>query len=112
MYCLPAGEDDALVEGVVTLWIDDAGVSQKIERIALGEEVTPQAPAGGITDLQFANQGAIVQSALFKIPECLRVPIKLSLVEGASLCQHGSRICRGLLLPQIGESLAKGQVPG
>src|SRR5262249_39507538 len=49
---LAAGEDDPLIEGVVALGVDEAGALQEIEGIALGEEVTPQASAGGITDLQ------------------------------------------------------------
>ena len=104
---LAAGEDDALIERVVAPGVDDSGVPQQIERIALGEEVTPQAPARGITDLKFANQGGVLQSALFQIAACLWVAIKLSLVEGASLSQHVSRIWRSLFLSQIGESLAE-----
>ena len=74
--------------------------------------VTPQAPAGGITDLQFADQSGVAQSALFQIPKCLRVAIELLLVESASLPQHRSRVCHGALLFEVGEALAEGQVLG
>ena len=108
---LAAGEDDALVEGVVALGVDEAGAPQQIEGIALGEEMTPQASAGGITDLQFPDQGGVVQSALFQIPPCLRVAIELPLVESGSLLEHGGRVGRrSTLLFEIGEALAKGQV--
>lgn len=109
---LAAWEYDALIQGIVALEIDNAGFPQQIERIALGNEVTPQARAGGIADLQFANQGDFVQSSLFEIPACFRVAIELTLIESARLPQHGGRICRSLSLFQIGESLAKGQVSG
>ena len=65
---LAAGEDDTPIEGVVALGVDKAGALQEIEGIALGEEVTPQASAGGITDLQLFDQGGVMQSALFQIP--------------------------------------------
>ena len=85
---LAAGEDDALVEGVAALGVDEAGALQQIEGIALGYEMTPQAPAGGIADPQFLDQGGIVQSALFKIPQRLGVAIELLLIESGSLLEH------------------------
>jgi len=45
---LAAREDDALIEGVVALGVDEAGAPQQLARVALGHEITPQAPAGGI----------------------------------------------------------------
>ena len=109
---LAAGEDDPLIEGVVALGVDEAGALQEIEGIALGEEVTPQASAGGITDLQLFDQGGVMQSALFQIPPCLRVAIELPLIESGSLPQSGSRVCRRALLFKVGEALAEGQVLG
>ena len=50
----------------MALGVDQAGVPQQIEGIALGEEMTPQVSAGGITDLQFLDQGGIVQSSLLR----------------------------------------------
>ena len=41
-----AGEEDALVEGVVTLEVNEASVPQPIEGITLRSEMTPQAPPG------------------------------------------------------------------
>src|SRR5208337_2726027 len=107
-----AGEDDALVEGVVALGVDETGVPQQIEGIALGKEVTPQAPAGGITDLQLPDQGRVVQSALFQILTCLRVVIELPLIESRSLPQHGGGVRQSALLFEIGEALAEGQALG
>src|SRR5256885_9347799 len=84
---LAAWEDYPLIEGVVTLGIDDTGAPQQVEGMALGEEVAPQASAWGITDLQFPDQGGVAQSALFQIPPCLRVAIELPLIERGSLPQ-------------------------
>lgn len=93
---LAAGEDDALIEGVVALGVEEASAPQQIEGIALGEEVTPQASAGSITDLQLPDQGRVAHSALFQIPLCLRVVIELLLIESRSLPQHGGGSARGL----------------
>ncbi len=107
-----AGEDDALIEGVVALRVDEAGAPQQIEGIALGYEVTSQAPPWGITDLQFPDQSGVAQSALFQVAPCLRVAIELPLIESASLPQHSGRVYRSALLFEVGEALAEGQVPG
>ena len=74
----------------------------------MGEEVTPQAPARGITDLQLPDQGRVVQSALFQIPPCLRVVIELPLIERGSKPQHGGGVCQSALLFEVGEALAEG----
>src|SRR5580692_11983457 len=50
---LAAREDDAPVEGVAALWVEQAETLQEIARIALSREMSAQAPAGGITDSQF-----------------------------------------------------------
>ncbi len=107
-----AGEDDALVEGVVALGVDEAGVLQQIEGVALGEEVTPQAPAGGITDLQLPDQGGVAHSALLQILPRLRVAIELLLIESGSLPQHGIGVRQSALLFEVGEALAEGEVLG
>jgi len=93
-----AGEDDALIEGIVTLGADETGAPQQIQGTALGEEVTPQAAAWGITDLQLFDQCGGVQSALFQIPLCLRVAIELLLVESGGALEHGGIGGRSTLL--------------
>jgi len=107
-----AGENDALVEGVVALGVDETGAPQEIEGLALGEKLTPQAPAGGITDLQLPDQGGVAQPALFQIPSCLWVAIELPLIESGSLLQHNGTVCRSAVLFKVGEALAEGQVLG
>jgi hypothetical protein len=89
---LAAREDDAPVEGIVTLRIEQTETLQEIARIALSGEMPAQAPTRGITDAQFFDQGKIVQSALFQIVQRLGVAIELLLVEGGSLLEHGRRI--------------------
>ena len=89
---LAAGEDDALVEGVVALRVEQAEALQEIEGIALGREMTAQAPARGIADPQFFDQGGIVQSALLQITQCLGVAIELLLIESGGLLEHGGRV--------------------
>src|SRR5215831_13616392 len=93
---LAAGEDDAPVEGVAALLGDEAETPLEIERITLSGEMTPQAPAGRIADLQFLDESRVVHSAPFKIPQCLRVAVELLLIESRSLLQHWAGSTRGL----------------
>ena len=108
---LVAGEDDAPVEGVVALPVNEAETPQKIARIPLSGEIASQAPARGIADPQFLDQGGVAQPALLKIAPRLRVAIELLLVESSSPLEHGGRIGGRNALPlEIGEALVKGQV--
>src|SRR6266853_879358 len=59
-----AREDDAPVESVAALWVEQAETLQEIARITLSGEMPAQAPTRGITDAQFFDQGKIVQSSL------------------------------------------------
>ena len=110
---LAAREDDAPVEGVAALWVEKAETLQQIARIALGREMTAQAPARGITDAQFFDQGRIAQSSLLKITQRLRVAIQLLLIEGSGLLEYISRVSgKSALLLEISDTLAKGQMTG
>src|SRR5689334_4826567 len=72
-----------------------------------------QAPAGGVANPQFLDRGWTVQSALLEIVECLRIAIKLVLIESGGLLQHRGRIDgRSTALLKVGEALAKRQVAG
>ena len=88
---LAAGEDDAPVESVMALRVDEAYLLQEIEGIALSGEMTPQIAAPGIADPEFLDESRIVYSALFEIPQRLRVVRKLALVESGSLLEDGGR---------------------
>jgi len=106
-----AGEDDAHVEGIVALRIEQAETLQAIERISLRGEMTTQVPAGGVADAQFSDQCGIVQSALLQIAQRLRVAIELLLIEGGGLLEHSSRVSgRSALLLEVGEALAERQM--
>ena len=83
-----AGEDDATVEGVAALRVDQANLAKKIERIALSGKMPTQASAGSIADPQLFDQCSIVQSASLKITQCLRVAIELLLIERGHLIKH------------------------
>ncbi len=110
---LAAREDDAPVEGVAALWVEKAETLQQIARIALGREMTAQAPARGITDAQFFDQGRIAQSSLLKITQRLRVAIQLLLIEGSGLLEYISRVSgRSALLLEVSDTLVKGQMTG
>src|SRR5437016_7526550 len=108
-----AREDDAPVESVAALWVEQAETLQEIARITLSGEMPAQAPTRGITDAQFFDQGEIVQSALLQIVQRLWVTIQLLLIEGSGLLEHISRVSeRNALLLEVSEALAKRQMAG
>lgn len=108
-----AGEDDAPVEGIVALRIEQAETLQEIARISLRGEMATQVPAGGVADAQFSDRGGIVQSALFQIVQRLRVANELLLIESGGLLEHSSRVgWRSTVLLEVREALAKGQMTG
>ncbi len=110
---LAAWEDDAPVEGVAPLRVEQTETPQEIERIALRREMTAQARAGGVADPQLFDRGGIVQSALPKIAQCLGVAIELLLIESGGLFEHGGRVgWRSALLLEVSEALAEGQMAG
>jgi hypothetical protein len=86
-----AGEDDAPVEGIVPLRIEQAETLQEIARISLRGEMATQVPARGVTDAQFSDQGGIVQSALLQIAQRLRVAIELWLARAPQQGQWEER---------------------
>ena len=110
---LAAREDDAPVESIAALRIEQAETPQELTRIALSREMTAQAPTRGISDPQFFDQGRIAQSSLLEIAPCLGVAIELLLIESGGLLQHGGRVsCKRTLLLEVSETLAEGQMTG
>jgi hypothetical protein len=108
-----AREDDAPVESVAALWVEQAETLQEIARITLSGEMPAQAPTRGITDAQFFDQGKIAQSSLLKIAQCLEVAIELLLIESGCLLEHGNRVsCESALLVEVSEAFAEGQMTG
>ena len=106
---LAAREDNAPVEGIVTLRIEQTETLQEIARIALSREMPTQAPTGGVADAQFFDQGGIVQSSLLKISQCLRVAFELLLIERGGSLEYSGRVgCKSALLVEISETLAEG----
>src|SRR5882762_6245334 len=100
-----AREDDAPVESVAALWVEQAETLQEIVRITLSGEMPAQAPTRGITDAQFFDQG--------KIAQCLEVAIELLLIESGCLLEHGDRVnCESALLVEVSEAFAEGQMTG
>src|SRR6266705_5224049 len=82
---LAAWEDDAPVEGVAALCVEQAETLQEIARITLSGEMPAQARAGGVADLQFLDRTGIMQPALFQIAQRLRVAIELLLIKSGGL---------------------------
>jgi hypothetical protein len=110
---LAAGEDDAPVESVAALRVEQADTPQEIARITLSREMTAQAPAGGVADPQFLDQSGIVQSALVEVAQRLGIVIELLLIKSGSLLEHGGRVDgRSALLLEVSEALAEGQMAG
>ena len=102
---LAAGENDAPVEGVAALCVEQAETLQEIPRIALSGEMP------GIADAQLFDQGGIVQSSLLQIVQRLRVAIELLLIKSGGLLEDGGRVSgRSTLLLEVSEAFAEGQM--
>jgi len=109
---LAAGENDAPVEGVAALCVEQAETLQEIPRIALSGEMPAQACAGGIADAQLFDQGGIVQSSLLQIVQRLRVANELLLIKSGGLLEDGGRIGWKSVLLEVNEAFAEGQMTG
>src|SRR6266568_655416 len=109
---LAAGENDAPVEGVAALCVEQAETLQEIPRIALSGEMPAQACAGGIADAQLFDQGGIVQSSLLQIVQRLRVAIELLLIKSGGLLEDSGRIGWKSVLLEVNEAFAEGQMTG
>src|SRR5215472_19376798 len=72
-----------------------------------------QAPARGVTDVQFLDRAGIMQSALLQITPRLGVAIELVLIKGGGLFEHGGSVgWRSTVLLEVSEALAKRQMAG
>ena len=109
MAVLVDREHDALVKGIASLRADEADVPQQLQRVPLSCEMTPQIPAGSVADLQFLDHNRIVHSALFEIPQRLRVVRELPLIEGSRVLQQVSRVSWSDLRFEMSEALAEGE---
>jgi len=109
---LAAREDNAPVEGVAALGVDETGALQRLQGIALVGEMTPQISPGGVAEAEFFDQSRIVHSALFEIPERLGVTQELPLIEGSGSLQRSGSAGWGALLLEISQALRKGETLG
>src|ERR1035441_9509777 len=106
-------EDNALIESVGAVRVEQSGLPQQFEGITLCSEMTAENPAGCVTDLQLLDQGGIMQSALVEIEHRFGVVIELLLIESRSLFEHvgGAGLWNGLYV-QAREALAERQPAG
>ncbi len=108
-----AREDDAPVESVAAVWVEQAETLQEIARITLSGEMPAQAPIRGIIDAQFFDQGKIAQSSLLKIAQGFSVAIELLLIKSGGLLEHSSRVgWKSTLLFEVSKAFAEGQMTG
>ena len=84
-------KDDALIESIGAMCVEQARLSQQIEGITLFRKMTAQTSARGEPDLEFLDQYRIVQTTLVEISQCLGVTIELLSIESSGLFKHRSR---------------------
>ena len=87
LFALIQRKDDAQIESIRALRVDQAGISQHGKRIALRREMVAQNSAGRIADTQLLDQSRIMKSALMKILKRLREVIQLLLIEHGCLLE-------------------------
>src|ERR1700693_5337708 len=105
VFAMAQGKDDALVKSIRALRVEQAKLPQEIEAIALSGEVTAQAPARGVADLELLDQGGILQSALVEITHRFGVVIELLAIDSGRLLEDrgGRVVCRSGRVLQVGE---------
>src|SRR5271165_5374058 len=113
VFALAQREDNALIESVRSVHVEQANLPQQIIAIALCREMTAQTSAGGVTDIEFPDQGAIMQPALVEIAHRFGVLIQLLPIESSSLLKHRDRVgfWNGLWIKAC-EALAERQSAG
>src|ERR1039458_9017908 len=113
LFAFSQREDDALIESVGAVHVEQSGLPQQTEGITLCGEMMAENPAGGVTDLKVPDQGGIMQPALVEIEHRFGVLIELLLIESRSLLEHvgGAGLWSGLRV-QAREALAEGQSAG
>src|SRR5487761_1024832 len=87
VLALAQRKDNALIESIRALRVDQAGFSQHRKGIALRREMMAQNSAGRIADTQLPDQRRIMKSALMQILERLRIVIQLLLIEHGCLLE-------------------------
>src|ERR1700719_1253505 len=81
-------EDDALIESIRTMGVDQADSLQEFEAITLRCEMTAQVPTGRIADAQFSNQDSIMHSAPVEVAHRLAAVIQLLLIKSRSMYKY------------------------
>ena len=113
VFAFSQGEDDALIESVGAVVVEQSGLPQQVKGITPCRQMTAQTSSGGVTDLQFPNQDGVVHPALVEIAHRFGVVIELLLIERGSQLQHLGRAgFRSGLRAQAREALAEGQPAG
>ena len=56
VFALAQREDDALIESIRAVRVEQAYLAQQLERITPCRQMTAQTSAGRITDLEFSDQ--------------------------------------------------------
>ena len=87
MLALAQRKDDALIESICALGVDQAGFSQHRKGIALRREMVAQNSAGRIADTQLPDQRRIMKSAVTQILKRFRIVIQLLLIEHSCLLE-------------------------
>jgi putative ABC transport system permease protein len=82
------GEDDALVESISSLRVDQADCSQQCDGMALRGEMPAQVPAWRITDAEFSDQSRIINPAPVEITRRIGIVIELLLIKSRGLSKH------------------------
>src|SRR5665213_1653874 len=113
LFAFSQRKDDALIESVGAVRVEQSGLPQQIEGKTLCSEMTAENPAGSVTDLKVPDQAGIMQPALVEIEHRFGVLNELLLIESRSLFEHvdGAALWSGLHV-QAREALAERQPVG
>jgi hypothetical protein len=97
-------EDDALVESISALRVDQADCSQQCDGMALRGEMPAQVPAWRLTDAEFSDQSRIINPAPVEITRRIGIVIELPLIKSRGLSKHSRGVRLSDAPPPEGKS--------
>jgi hypothetical protein len=88
VLALTQRKDDALIESIGAVPVEQAGLPQQIKGIAVCREMTAQTSTRSVPDLEFLDQDRIFETTLVEIAQCLGVVIELLAIKSRGLYKH------------------------
>jgi hypothetical protein len=105
---LAARKDHSAAEGILTLLADQPGLQEKLQGIAEVAEMRAQVSTARIANAEFLDQGGIVYPTLRQVVNAFGMAVQFELIKTGGVFEQLGCGCE--LLPQVGDTLAEGEM--